>query len=54
LVGAGTALRVENRTIETTVASAIAIEDHFSGARTRAGRGASAISENKRIGIQLV
>src|SRR5260370_32546445 len=50
LVGAGTDVRVENRS--TIAARAIMIEDHFSGTRACAS-GARAISENERIGIEL-
>jgi hypothetical protein len=53
LVGAGTGVRVENRSIKTPAAKPIAMEDHFSGARTGAGSIASAISEGERIGIEL-
>src|SRR5215467_3593837 len=53
LVGNIIGVRVENRSIKTTAAGAIVIEDHFSVVRTAAGSGVSAISENERIGIEL-
>src|SRR5262249_9151922 len=52
LVGAVNGVRVENRSIKTTAARAIVMEDHFSRLRAVTGSGASAIAESWRIAIE--